>query len=490
MSRKFCQKGTTMGLDIMSGIGSARATVFMFPGQGSQYFQMGRELYDKNHEFQKWMNRLNDLFKQVLSQSILNEIYDATKSKTEQFGNLSFSHPAIFMVEFSLAKALMAGGVKPDLVLGASLGELVAAAIAEVLSLEECVKLLVKQVAIYEEQCQRGGMLAVLDRSELFYEHSVFHEKSELASLNCPNHFVVSGSDSAIDDIQSFLKAQDIVFLRLPVSYPFHSSLMASVKPDLDSLFSGLYPAQPKIPFFSCARADFIKKFDRNYWWDVIRNPIRFSESILMLEELGNYTYLDVGPSGTLSTFAKYNLGSIRNSISLSVLGPFGDELRNFETLSDQLSTPKTKREAKEQDESMKVYVFPGQGSQNVGMGEGLFNEFPKEVALADNLLGYSIEDLCLRDPERRLSKTQYTQPALYVVNSLSYLKMLKGGGSRPSYLAGHSLGEYSALFAAGVFDFETGLKLVQRRGQLMSEMTYGGMGAVLKCDPSKIKRI
>lgn len=128
----------------------------------------------------------------------------------------------------------------------------------------------------------------------------------------------------------------------------------------------------------------------------------------------------------------------------------------------------------------MKTYVFPGQGSQQKGMGANLFEEFKDRVAEADTILGYSIQELCLTDSNNNLNQTQYTQPALYIVNALSYLKKIKETGEKPDFVTGHSLGEYDALFAAGAFDFATGLKLVQKRGQLMSRATGGGMAAVI----------
>lgn len=136
----------------------------------------------------------------------------------------------------------------------------------------------------------------------------------------------------------------------------------------------------------------------------------------------------------------------------------------------------------------MTTYVFPGQGSQTRGMGNTLFAEFPGLVRKADDILGYSIQTLCLEDPNNELNKTNFTQPALYVVNSLSYLKKLQQNPKTPDYVAGHSLGEYNALFAAKVFDFETGLKLVQKRGELMSKATGGGMAAVVGLKEDVVK--
>ena len=130
----------------------------------------------------------------------------------------------------------------------------------------------------------------------------------------------------------------------------------------------------------------------------------------------------------------------------------------------------------------MIAFVFPGQGSQKKGMGQGLFDEVADYAAIepeVDALLGYSLRQLCLEDPEDRLKDTRYTQPALYVVNALHTRKALDDG-ARPKWLAGHSLGEYNALLAAGAFDFLTGLRLVQKRGELMAQARGGGMAAVI----------
>jgi malonyl CoA-acyl carrier protein transacylase len=135
----------------------------------------------------------------------------------------------------------------------------------------------------------------------------------------------------------------------------------------------------------------------------------------------------------------------------------------------------------------MKTYMFPGQGSQARGMGGSLFDEFPELTAIADAVLGYSIKELCLNDPQRELGKTQFTQPALYVVNALSYYKKVKDTGETPDYLAGHSLGEFNALLAAECFDFETGLKLVKKRGELMSQATDGAMAAIVNASYDQI---
>ncbi len=126
------------------------------------------------------------------------------------------------------------------------------------------------------------------------------------------------------------------------------------------------------------------------------------------------------------------------------------------------------------------AWVFPGQGSQEVGMGLDLLNlpTAKSKFELAEKILGWSITEICQSDKEK-LSRTLYTQPCLFVIESILAAEMLNNS-EPPNLVAGHSLGEYVALHVAGVFDFETGLKLVKRRAELMDTASGGEMVALI----------
>lgn len=131
----------------------------------------------------------------------------------------------------------------------------------------------------------------------------------------------------------------------------------------------------------------------------------------------------------------------------------------------------------------MNGLLFPGQGSQTVGMGKELYNNLPAAAKIlnkASELLGYDLKELLFNGPQEKLTDTRYAQPAIFTVSSM-YLEKAKADGLSYNYVAGHSLGEYNALLAAGMYSFETGLKLVAARGEAMSKMNgKGSMAAIM----------
>lgn len=124
--------------------------------------------------------------------------------------------------------------------------------------------------------------------------------------------------------------------------------------------------------------------------------------------------------------------------------------------------------------------LFPGQGSQFRGMGKDAFERYPGLTRFACDVLDYDLVALCRDNPDDALSRTEYTQPALYTVNALQMFERTRREEQPADCYLGHSLGEYNALLAAGVFDFETGLRLVKKRGELMAAASGGGMTAVM----------
>ncbi len=469
-----------------------KPVVFMLPGQGSQYYQMGRELYEHLPRFRYWMESLDKKVQERVGFSVIDELFCADHGKSKPFTDLAKSHPAIVLVEFALAKTIMDAGITPDYFIGASLGEFSAAALAGAMSLDTLFDLVLHQGEELGAEKTHMGMTSVfIDETRLL--PIVEQYGCEIAGVHSASHFVIAGYRQALDNCHTIFKSDDIPFQPLTVNQAFHCSLLDVEKSKILPFILAHHYTRLNKPLFSCASSEKLSAIPQDHFWNVIRDPILFRSTIQSVEQQeGPCIYLDLGPSSTLTNFARMNISRDSKSEFYTLMDPFGSDLQRLENLLTYFgkTIADLNHNTRQGNVSMNAYIFPGQGSQFVGMGKELFAEFPDMVATADEILGYSIENLCTQDKDKKLNQTQYTQPALYVVEAMSYLKAIQEG-VQPDVVAGHSLGEYSALFAAGVFDFATGLKLVKRRGELMSTAKVdGGMAAVLNIDAERIASI
>jgi bacillaene synthase trans-acting acyltransferase len=312
--------------------------VFMFSGQGSQYYHMGKELYEQNATFRQWMLQLDNIVDQQIGISIVDQIYNPEKSKATDFDCLLYTHPAIFMVEYSLARLLMESGLEPDYVLGASLGEFTCMALTGVLSLGETLQCLLQQAKLLERYCERGRMTAVVHNTELYEQLAMMSCSAELAGVNYSSHFIISGKYETIVAIEGQLKEKDILFQSLPVRYGFHSPCVDVIEEQYKSFLHELSFREAKIPIISCALNDCIKQVSPESIWDIIRKPINFQQTILKLEQEKQCSYIDVGPSGTLANFVKKNLSSCSLSQVYDILSPFGNDIRRVEKVKTSFS--------------------------------------------------------------------------------------------------------------------------------------------------------
>ena len=297
--------------------------MFLFSGQGSQYFHMGRALYDEDATFREWMTRLDELARRLSGHSVIDVLYSDAHAKGDRFDRTLLTHPAIFMVEYSLAQSLIQAGVNPDMVLGASLGSFTAAAVAGFLDVEAALAAVIRQAAALEEWGEPGGMLAILAKPALFSD-SLLRDRSELAAIDFDTHFIVSARSRELGEIEESLKVRGVDIQRLPVSFPFHSRWIDRARIPFESFMQSVRRAPGRLPLVCCCAAEVLSDIPDGYFWNVVRSPIRFQDTVARLEQLGAHRYIDVGPAGTLATFLKYALPAGTGSTVHSILTPYG----------------------------------------------------------------------------------------------------------------------------------------------------------------------
>lgn len=310
--------------------------VFMFSGQGSQFYQMGKELFQDHSVFRNSISYLNEFILDQFEFDVITPLYKEERSKP--LDHTLLSHCALFMTEYSLAKALMSEGVQPDIYLGASLGEFVSAALSGAVTPTDILENLISQAMILDEQCAPGTMLAILENTSLFYENTDIFKNCDLASINFDKHFVIGTENSELIAIQEFLTQKNITHQVLNVPHAFHSRSLDIAMPSYMSALQDIQYTPPSTPLFSCMRAQEVSDLDSRYFWSVIREPIEFQKSILRLENQSDHMYIDLGPSGTLATFTNYILSDRSLSRTLPCMTPFTNPVDSFYSLVDTIN--------------------------------------------------------------------------------------------------------------------------------------------------------
>ncbi|WP_316173152.1 acyltransferase domain-containing protein [Bradyrhizobium sp. SZCCHNRI2049] len=312
-----------------------RKIVFMFSGQGSQYYQMGRALFSEKKVFNEVMTELDRVAASLLGHSVVDILYNQEKQRDQEFSDLSTSSAAIFMVEYALARSLISDGIIPDLVLGASMGTYAAAAIASGISPDNALTALIRLARIFDEQCDEGTMLAVIASPHVYDEMPDFALYTEIAAKNFRSHFVVAVLKEHVDRVVSALSQRNIPFQKLPVLRAFHSKWIDRARPAALQLFEAVPLLSLSIPLICCAQGGPIATLSPNVFWRTARRPIEFSRTIEQLENRGRYIYVDLGPMGTLATFLKYGLDSLSDSTFFPMMTPFSNDLKNYQLLLD-----------------------------------------------------------------------------------------------------------------------------------------------------------
>lgn len=302
----------------------------MFAGQGAQYFQMGKDLYEHNAVFRREFDHGEAIVRDLCGRSLSAEIYE--RNRAEAFDDLALSHAALIVIELAVCRTLEVAGIVPDEVWGTSLGEYVAGVVAGSWTLDASLHAVVTQARLVGEQCPAGGMLAVLGAPSLFDDLRRADVDITLAGINFQQHFTLAGSHAALADAERVLLATGATFQRLPVRFAFHSAAIDGMR-EAYVRYCGEHVFRPaRVRMTSGIDGRDLSQLSASYLWEVIRQPMRFAETWALLERRGPHIYVDCSPSGTLATFGKYNLGASSSQV-FPILTPFNQGMQNLERL-------------------------------------------------------------------------------------------------------------------------------------------------------------
>ena len=299
------EAGATASREVTSSPG---AIAFLFTGQGSQYVNMGRQLYEQAPTFRETLNRCDEILRPYLEQPLLSVLYPDNPSQNSQLDETAYTQPALFALEYALAQLWKSWGIEPDVVMGHSVGEYVAACLAGVFSLEDGLKLIATRGKLMQALPQDGEMVALLaSESQVQEAIAPYSTEVSIAAINAPNSVVISGQCEAINAICATLESSGIKTKKLNVSHAFHSPLMSPMLGEFERVARQVNFSPPKIKLISnvTGKEATLEITTPEYWCRHIRQPVRFARCIESLEEQEIDVFVEIGAKPILLGMAR-----------------------------------------------------------------------------------------------------------------------------------------------------------------------------------------